>query len=258
MTKSAAVWRKPALAASIAIHAVGLTLLAMRTLPAEPVPGAEQVVFLEIEPRPLLPDEPIRVPRPAQETTEVRTASGGATAPANPSVSEDPQQRPEPPSPRLAAPVAGSPPPEDSWTVRPQTLGQRIGRGLRTRSPGCALRETLTPSERALCDDRFGERAAAARPIQGSGNPERDAAFAAEGARALARYEARRRPLSGGVGVVGPGDCPGSNLGAGCAGAHLPPDLRQGASTTHNGAQQPTRQGVSARLGGLQMGGRGE
>ena len=45
-------------------------------------------------------------------------------------------------------------------------------------------------------------------------------AFAREGARRLAEWEARRRPLSGGVGVVGPADCVGSNFGTGCAGAH--------------------------------------
>ena len=46
---------------------------------------------------------------------------------------------------------------------------------------------------------------------------------------------AQRAPLSGGTGVVGPGDCPGSNLGMGCAGAHLRDvpgvDVRQGAET---------------------------
>ncbi|MDI6623150.1 MAG: hypothetical protein QME55_00335, partial [Brevundimonas sp.] len=59
-----------------------------------------------------------------------------------------------------------------------------------------------------------------------TGNPERDARFAREGARALAGYEARRRPLSGGIGVVGPQEGPGSNFGMGVAGAHLDPSLR--------------------------------
>ncbi|MDQ7811442.1 hypothetical protein, partial [Brevundimonas sp.] len=84
----------------------------------------------------------------------------------------------------------------------------------------------LSAAERAVCDDRLGARAAAAAPIQGTGNPERDARFAREGARALAGYEARRRPLSGGIGVVGPQEGPGSNFGMGVAGAHLDPSLR--------------------------------
>jgi hypothetical protein len=55
------------------------------------------------------------------------------------------------------------------------------------------------------------------------------------GAAAIARYEAQRAPLSGGGGNVGPADCVGSNLGMGCAGAHLPSvpntDMRQGADS---------------------------
>ena len=86
-------------------------------------------------------------------------------------------------------------------------------------------------NERAICDERFAERAAAAAPIEGTGNPARDARFAAEGARALAEYEARRRPLSGGVGVVGPQDGPGSNFGMGVAGAHIDPSLRPDSTT---------------------------
>ena len=84
----------------------------------------------------------------------------------------------------------------------------------------------LSREERAICEDRFGECAAAAPLIEGMGNPQRDAQFAREGARALAEYEARRRPLAGGVGVVGPQDGPGSNFGIGVAGAHLDPALR--------------------------------
>ncbi|WP_284222997.1 hypothetical protein, partial [Brevundimonas denitrificans] len=63
---------------------------------------------------------------------------------------------------------------------------------------------------------------AAARPIDDSaGSP-----FAAEGARRLAQYEARRRPLAGGTGNVGPQDGVGSNFGIGVAGAHLDPSFR--------------------------------
>ena len=47
----------------------------------------------------------------------------------------------------------------------------------------------------------------------------------------MQRYEAQRRPLSGGVGVMPPQECPGSNFGVGCAGAHLDPSMRQGATT---------------------------
>jgi hypothetical protein len=96
----------------------------------------------------------------------------------------------------------------------------------------------LSAGEQALCDERFNEAAARAGPpgprTLNASEARREAGFARDGAQALAQYEARRRPLSGGVGIVGPGDCPGSNLGLGCAGAHLDPALRQGATTVGN------------------------
>src|SRR5690606_32920487 len=98
---------------------------------------------------------------------------------------------PAPPAPRVGAPAPGAPAPPpgvEGWSVRPETMGDRVGRGLRTRGPGCASPALLSAAERAVCDDRFGQRAAAAPPIDDSaGSP-----FAAEGARRLARYEARR------------------------------------------------------------------
>ncbi|MFN5082292.1 MAG: hypothetical protein ACK5DK_05670, partial [Brevundimonas sp.] len=113
----------------------------------------------------------------------------------------------------------------------------RMARALRNSGVGCRLRrETLTAAERAACDEAVGQAAARAAPITGSGDARRDARFAAEGAAALAQYEARRAPLSGGVGVSGASaDCVGSNLRGTCAGAHLPDvpgvDMRQGATT---------------------------
>jgi hypothetical protein len=98
-----------------------------------------------------------------------------------------------------------------------------------------------------------------AAPITGTGNPERDAAFARQGARRLAEWEMMNRPLSGGVGVVGPADCIGSNFGTGCAGAHLGDvpgvDMRQGAESTINRGER-RRQGFSASIGGLRIGGK--
>ena len=107
----------------------------------------------------------------------------------------------------------------------------RIAQGLRTSPVGCAAGAVLSAAERAVCDDRFGQRAATARPIEGTGNPERDAGFAREGARRLREYETRRRPLAGGSGNVGPQDGPGSNFGIGVAGAHLDPSLRPDSTT---------------------------
>lgn len=228
----AARWRTPALvAASVTVHLVVLALLGLRAVRLE-LPAAERVMLVELEPRPLLPGETPRVPRPAPAPTDARPAAAAAAdSPAAAQQREPADTVVDAPAPRLAAPVAGAPAPPadvDPWQVRPRTLGERIGQGLRTRTPGCAVRDALTTAEQAVCDERAAARSGPA--ITGTGDPERDARFAAEGARALARYEARRRPLSGGVGVVGPADCIGSNFGAGCAGAHLDPSLRPDAT----------------------------
>jgi hypothetical protein len=149
------------------------------------------------------------------------------------------------PAPRLAAPGAPAPPADVGtapWQVRPETTSDRVGRGLRTGQVGCANPNLLTPAERAICDDRFGARAAAAAPIAGTGNPDRDARFAREGARALAEYEARRRPLSGGTGNVGVQEGPGSNFGIGVAGAHLDPALRPDSTTNVRTRRDRTRE----------------
>lgn len=225
-------WRKPAIVVlSVGLHALVLGLIGLRSFglgtPVEPV---EHIILVEIEPRPLLPGEVARVRPPPERPDTPSQALPDSGAPAAPS---EPLQRQEDeedrPAPRLAAPGAPAPPADVGtapWQVRPETTGDRVGRGLRTSPVGCASPRLLTPAERAICDDRLGERAAAAPPISGTGNPERDGRFAREGARALAEYEERRRPLRGGVGVVGPQDGPGSNFGMGVAGAHLDPSLR--------------------------------
>ena len=222
-------WRTPGLiAASVAVHLVVLGLLGQRAVRLE-LPAPERVMLLELEPRPLLAGEALRIPRPAPSRPEARPAAG---APTTFPAAVDREQRPvDAPVPRLASPVAGAPAPPadvDRWQVRPRTLGERIGQGLRTRGPGCAVRDQLTTAEQQVCDERAAARVGPV--ITGTGDPERDSRFAAEGARALARYEARRRQLSGGVGVVGPADCAGSNFGTGCAGAHLDPSLRPDAT----------------------------
>jgi hypothetical protein len=212
-----------ALFSYLGLRSMGLTVPGL--LQSDPDP----VIYVQIEPRPLLPGELARV-RPAPpppQTVEAPALPGSATADPDrlfrdPAEEED---RPAPPVPRAVVPIPGAPaPPSDvgAWTVRPRSLGDRIGAGLRTRGPGCSSPALLSAAERAICDDRFGQRAASAAPI----NDDAGSPFAAQGARRLAEYEARRRPLSGGTGVVGPQDGPGSNFGMGVAGAHLDQSLR--------------------------------
>ncbi|MBX3478386.1 MAG: hypothetical protein KF910_12300 [Brevundimonas sp.] len=244
--------RLPALvAASVALHAVVLGYMALRTFDAPSLPAFEpvrQAIPLDLTPRPLLQGERRRQPAAAVEAPTPalsRTAPASEAAPVAPRSRREEDETPQAPAGRMAAPApAGAPaPPDGAWQVRRESLGDGVARTLRQGLPGCGMMfDRLSAAEQALCDQRFNAAAGRAAPLAGTGNPERDARFAAEGERELRRYEARRRPLSGGTGVVGPGDCPGSNFGVGCAGAHLPDvqgvDMRQGATTTHNSSQR--------------------
>ncbi|WP_426028800.1 hypothetical protein [Brevundimonas sp. TWP2-3-4b2] len=228
-TARAEHWRKPAIvAASLLLHAGVLAFLGLRTMGLESgmIPDRNPTIYVQLEPRPLLADETPRRPVTARQL-EAPPLARALTTPVLRD-EEDEDDRPAPPSPRLAAAAPGAPPAAapGAWTVRPRTLGDRIGQGLRTSTVGCAAAAVLSPAERAICDERFGRRAAATAPIAGTGNPERDARFAREGAQRLAEYEALRRPLAGGIGIVGPQDGPGSNFGIGVAGAHLDQTLR--------------------------------
>lgn len=219
-------WRNPAiLAASLLLHAALLAWLGLRTMGlGSPLPYQSPTIYVELEPRPLMANETPRQPVAARQT-EAPPLARAMTAPDLRDDDED--ETPNTPSPRLAAPAPNAPPaPEGAWAVRPRTLGDRIGQGLRSSLVGCAAGAVLSAAERAVCDEGFGRRAASARPIEGTGNPERDGGFAREGARRLADYEMRRRPLAGGSGNVGPQDGVGSNFGIGVAGAHLDPSLR--------------------------------
>lgn len=252
-------WRKPAIvAASVLGHIALFSYLGLRSmglgLPAMDA-DPEPVLYVQMEPRPLLPGEVARVRPPPERAPDVAAPAlpGSPTADRDrpfrdPTEDED---QPAPPAPRIGVPAPGAPAPPpgvEGWSVRPETLGDRVGRGLRTRGPGCSSPALLSAAERAVCDDRFGQRAAAAAPIDDTaGSP-----FAAEGARRLAQYEARRRPLAGGSGNVGPQDGPGSNFGMGVAGAHLDPSLRP--DSTQN-IRTPQRDGRRAEGTPLTPGG---
>lgn len=224
-------------AASLAAHALVLGGLALTrgaefVLPAAPPP----VILVEMEPRPLLPGESVRRPRPAAPAVqETVTASGAYAAARAPVAGAAPTPEQTAPLPQAAAP-SPSRTIDPLWQVRPETEADRIARATRAAGVGChPPSRQLTPAEQASCDRRLAEAARSAPAARGTGDRERDARFAAQGARELAQYEARRAPLAGGTGVLGVADCPGGNLGQGCAGAHLPSvqgvDMHQGGET---------------------------
>lgn len=240
-------WRKPAIvAASVGLHVLILGYIGLKAFepPRQygetgPIddPYPFPVIYAQIEPRPLLRGETARTretPRPETPLRELLDSGTRLSETTGATGSAAAGDQPSSPSPRAVAAGAPAPPGDVGtapWQVRPETMGDRVARGLRTSPVGCASPNLLSPAERTVCDDRFGARAAAAAPIDGTGNPERDARFAREGRRALALYEARRRPLAGGTGNVGVQEGPGSNFGIGVAGAHLDPALRPDSTT---------------------------
>lgn len=207
-------------------------------------------IFVEIEPRPLLDGETAREPSPTTSAAREATATLGETIPPTRERrrEEDEDDQPITPNPRsgIAMPSSATPDTDSAWRVTPDSLGSAIGRASRTGAGGCRIMyDRLTAGERALCDERFNAAAGNGRPIGPRtltpSEQRQQAQFARDGAAAIAQYEARRRPLSGGVGIVGPADCPGSNFGAGCAGAHLDPAIRQGATTVGNPGMRQER-----------------
>lgn len=184
---------------------------------------------------PLPTPAPKAAPAPPAAALERAPIAPAVIAPIRPRKKDEEDGRdglPAPPAPRLANPAPGAPSAaasgvdgvSDAWRVTPEGQAGRNARALRTSPAGCPAGQLLRRGEEIICDERFNARAAQGAEngrITGSGNAGRDARFAREGAREMQRYEAQRRPLSGGVGVLAPQDCPGSNFGTGCAGAHL-------------------------------------
>lgn len=226
------------LAASLILHVGVLVVVGLRTgLDMSGYTAAPEPLYIRIEPRPVLPGEVLRQP-PVTVIEQPREAPalGREIRLRAPERDEDEEERRRLEALRLPArPDPAAQGVEPRWRVTPDAVGDQVARALRSSSLACSrARSDMTPAERAACDDRFAG-AGDAPAIRGSGDPGRDEAFARQGRANIARYEAQRAPLSGGTGVVGPGDCPGSNLGMGCAGAHLRDvpgvDVRQGAET---------------------------
>ncbi|HEX8472043.1 MAG TPA: hypothetical protein VF633_13115 [Brevundimonas sp.] len=242
--KSAAI-----LAGSVALHGVVLGLIGLGIFDSDlalPQPPSDAPIFIEMEPRPLLDGETARVPTTAPARA---TDAPALTSPLSPSIAprklDEQDDAPTAPAPRAAAGGAagGAAAPAGAanpWSYQPESRGAAVARTMRTGAGGCRIMDGhLSAAEQALCDERFNEGAAAAAARHPLGNrtltpseQRRQAEFAAEGRRALERYEARRAPLRGGTGNVTTGDCPGSNFGTGCAGANLEPSMREGATST--------------------------
>lgn len=132
-----------------------------------------------------------------------RSAPANADAAPIPTAPVLPPARPlvpfQPRSPALAAPagraapgLALSPAPPQA-VIEPAPSAAVFG-ALRNSALGCRLGRS-TSADQDRCDRALAEAAARAAPVRGTGDPGRDARFAAEGAEQLARYEDKRKPL---------------------------------------------------------------
>ncbi|QTC92415.1 hypothetical protein [Brevundimonas goettingensis] len=196
-----------AVVGSIAFHVLVLGYLALRAL------SDESPRWTDVIEDPLIPDAiPVElVPFTAREGRHVRVnrvvPHKDMPLPQVPAeLSPDfhppePGRRPMPQGPSLEAqPRVGVN--ETDLPARPDAGGAAVagptpfpGRP-RTSALACRnLTTTLTLEEQAICDERFGRAAMAARTITGTDDPVRDARFAAEGQAELDAYEALRAPL---------------------------------------------------------------
>ena len=253
--------RMAVLGGSLLVHAVVLALIGRELVqtPLTPDPAFDQTpVFIELEPRPLLPSEVARRPAPAPVAADESQPLNIAreTSPDAPRLrDEDEDEVPSAPAPRVAAssPVGTTAPSGSTsgatvanpWTVRPADRRGAMARSLRLGAVGCRTMDgNLSEAEQRVCDDDFNEEAGRARPIGprtlNASEARRQEQFAREGAAAMARYERRRAPMRSGVGVVGAApECPGGNLRGTCPGANLPSHYQRQEESPFGGAAGP-------------------
>ncbi|MDB5421004.1 MAG: hypothetical protein JWR59_951 [Brevundimonas sp.] len=231
--------RAAILAGSVALHVAVLGLIGLGLFETRlaPLPADDTPIFVQMETRPLLEGETARVPSPSRtQAAETRALTGAQSDLLDPRKRAEDDDAPSPPAPRMAVGVSGSGAPAASasanpWTYTPESQSAAVSRSLRTGTGGCRIMDGhLSPSEQALCDDRFqagAVEAARRHPLgartQTASEQRRNEEFARQGAAALQHYEMMRRPMSGGVGIgLSSPDCPGGNLSGSCAGANLP------------------------------------
>lgn len=163
------------------------------------------LVYLDMTPRPLPPDEPRREPeRLIRPTERQRTRAAGTITDALPA----------PPS-SVQPDVAST---DDLVAIQEAVRRNAIARSLRRRSFDCSA--LLDEIEREACRDRFARRIEGVPQIVGTGDAGRDALFARQGARRLVAWEARRGSPSS-----GDPPCETPHPVAGCQGVNIQVDL---------------------------------
>lgn len=155
----------------LAAHVAVLAPLALRIVQTPTIPESRVIDIVLQRPPPSRTS-------PSRETTAMVPARPGALAPPAPLTAESPAA--------FLSSAAGEPSNAARFSASP---GAAIARAMRLNGD---CRRLIDPAERALCQERRDDRTVhtdqAIRPLE-------DAAFAAEGQRALADYDRRRAPL---------------------------------------------------------------
>lgn len=174
-------WRKAGFAAAaVGLNAGAVVLLSMTDpgLRARSLRPAPMIVYLE-DAWPSL----VLAPRaPLVTSSEAATRRAQASQEDAPNRGDPATSAPPPSSMSQANADDGI---DDRWRVGGALAGPRLS------SLSCNAPHRLAPDDRRRCEERWngGE---AALVIRGTGNVERDAAFARQGARRLAAWEAQR------------------------------------------------------------------
>jgi hypothetical protein len=158
-----------------------------------------------------------RRPRLAQERTPVQAVSASDTAPDRVIETAHGIQRPDVSRTGPFTAPGPTPTPGDAFDPR-----WRVGPGAPSRGLplACDGPNRLAVEARRYCDERAGRFAAAAHPIAGSGDADRDAVFARHGVRRLVAWEDRRaEPRRGDP------PCETPHPVAGCEGVNIEVDL---------------------------------
>ncbi len=203
-------WRNAGLvAASVGLNAGLIALLYLgETQPRTLARASPRPLYLDIEPR-----QPLATDRSAP------------VAPRRPDLAASPAARQvvashlasdEVPPPAPAVPAGPSI--DERWRVAPGTAPRagRAGAGLTS----CDAPHRLSVEDRRRCDARWARPGEGSRVITGSGDPERDAAFARQGARRLAAWEAQRAEPP-----RGDPPCENPNPMSGCEGVNVSVEL---------------------------------
>ena len=204
-------WRKIGLVVvSAAINMALIAFLSFTGPAGRPdKPFATTPLYLDIEPR----------PRMAAVRTRDASSSAAPRAMARiPSTRQNLNDEPAPTAPAVSAiaqPLAAPSTP----IVQPSSPAQRdaIARTMRQGLSDCTA---LPADEHQACVDRRNRWARNAAPISGTGNAERDAMMARQGARRLAAWEAQRAEPP-----RGDPPCETPHLMAGCQGVNIQIDL---------------------------------